>query len=97
MPNITARKGIYHLMTKEKFTIETVAGTFLCVKVFTQPERFFLYILPHDSKQKGFFMTRGNSGQWEILYKILVDKTILAAESDIAKEIELHLKEVKTF
>lgn len=75
-------------MAIDKFTIETPAGKLLCVKVFTQPERFFLYILPHNSSQKGFFMTRGNSGTWEILYKILVDKKILEIEPSLSGMIE---------
>ena len=75
-------------MAADKFTIETPAGKLLCVKVFTNTERYFLYILPHNSARKGFFMTRGNRGDWEILYKILVDKSILEIEPSLSGMIE---------
>jgi hypothetical protein len=84
----------HHLttMAADKFTIETAAGNLLCVKVYPQPNRFFLYILPHNTRHRGFFMTRGNSGNWEILYKILVEKSIIEIEADIAAIIDQALR-----
>ncbi len=85
------KKG-YHLpMTPDKFTIDTATGALLCVKVFTDEDRFFFYILPYSNNHKGFFMTRGNNGKWEILYKILVDKAIVELEETLATVIEERL------
>ena len=79
------------IMDATSFTLEIGERKILFEKVWNEQEGFFLSGLPHNKNEKGFFMAKDPDGNWKVLNKFIVSKTILQLEDLLSELIEAEM------
>lgn len=74
------------------FTLEIEERKFLCEQVLGEKEGMFLYILPYDKAEKGFFMSQADDGAWKVLYRFIVAPSVLKMEDILSQMIRERLE-----
>ncbi|OJW83678.1 MAG: hypothetical protein BGO69_05110 [Bacteroidetes bacterium 46-16] len=78
-------------MDVQTFTIEIEERKFLFEKVWTGQEDFYLYILPYDKDEKGFFMSKDTEANWKVLHRFIVAPYVIRMEDILSEMINKEL------